>query len=57
MYYPRFIDNGDTFNFVNESNDGEGHFGIIDIDGNRMTIVNLLTNQPLSDNHGIDKMI
>ena len=48
---------GGTYNFINYSKDGEGHFGIIDIDGNRVTIVNLLTNQPSLDNHGIDKLI
>ena len=51
-----YVGYGETYNFINHSKDGEGHFGIIDIDGNRMTIVNLLTNQPSGDNHGIDKL-
>ncbi|MBR6981744.1 MAG: hypothetical protein IKH88_18200 [Prevotella sp.] len=44
-----YVGYGDTYNFINYSKEDEGHFGIIDIDGNRMTIVNLLTNQPSSD--------
>ena len=52
-----YIGYGDTYNFINHSKDSEGHFGIIDIDGNRMTIVNLLTNQPSGDNQEIDKLI
>ena len=41
-----YIGYGDTFNFVNKSKDGEGNFGIIDIDGNQLRIINLVTNQP-----------
>ena len=52
-----FIGYGDTFNFVNETEDGEEHYGIIDIDGNQMTIINLVTNQPSGNNYDIDKMI
>ena len=52
-----YIGYGDTYNFINHSKDGEGHFGIIDIDDNRMTIVNLLTNQPSGNNYDIDKLI
>ena len=52
-----FIGYGDTFNFVNETEDGEEHYGIIDIDGNQITIINLVTNQPSGNNYDIDKMI
>ena len=52
-----FIGYGDTFNFVNETEDGEEQYGIIDIDGNQMTIINLVTNQPSGNNYDIDKMI
>ena len=52
-----YVGYGDTYNFINHSKDDEGHFGIIDIDGNQITIVNLLTNQPSGDNHDIDKLI
>ena len=52
-----FIGYGDTFNFVNETEDGEEQYGIIDIDGNQITIINLVTNQPSGNNYDIDKMI
>lgn len=52
-----FIGYGNTFNFVNETEDGEEHYGIIDIDGKQMTIINLVTNQPSGNNYDIDKMI
>ena len=52
-----YIGYGDTYNFINKSKDEEGHYGIIDIDGNQIKIVNLLTNQPSGDNHDIDKLI
>ena len=52
-----YIGYSDTYNFINKSKDDDGHFGIIDIDGNQMTIVNLLTNQPSGDNDKIDALI
>ena len=52
-----YIGYGDTFNFVNETEDGEEQYGIIDIDVTQMTIINLVTNQPSGDNYDIDKLI
>ena len=52
-----YIGYGDTYNFINKSKDEEGHYGIIDIDGNQIKIVNLLTNQPSGYNDIIDALI
>ena len=52
-----YFDNGDTYNFVYETEDGEEHYGIIDIDDNQMTIINLVTNQPSGNNYDIDNLL
>lgn len=52
-----YIGYGDIYNFINKSKDEKGHYGIIDIGGNQIKIVNLLTNQPPGDNNRIDELI
>ncbi len=47
---------GDTYYFVNKVQNREEHYGIIDIDGNQMTIINLIPNLACGNMYNIDAL-
>ncbi len=47
---------GDSYYFVNKAQNREEHYGIIDIDGNQMTIINLIPNQDSDNMYNMDAL-